>query len=70
MTSANSRVSSDVRDRLKRQAAAHSRTMGEHLEALLDDEARNERFRELRVRMAASPPNESYLQGATRWQRD
>ena len=70
MTSTTIKVSSDLRDRLKQSASAHGRTLGEHLEALLEQEARSERFSRLRQQMAQAPPDERYDLEAERWQDD
>jgi hypothetical protein len=50
------KVSSDVRDRLKAQAAAAHRTLGEHLAHLADLGERAERFERLRGAIDATPP--------------
>jgi predicted transcriptional regulator len=70
MTATTIKVSSELRDRLKQSAAAHGRTLGEHLEALLAEEARRERFVRLREQMAASPPDERYAADLAEWQGD
>ena len=70
MTSTTIKVSSDLRDRLKEAAAAHGRTLGEHLEVLLEHEARAERFARLRQQLAQTPPDERYLAEAAEWQDD
>lgn len=49
------KVTPELRDRLKAQAARHSRTLGEHLAALAEIEERAARFRRLRQQIAATP---------------
>lgn len=49
------KVSTQVRDRLKRQAHASSRTLGEHLEHLADLSDRQDRFAELKAAIEATP---------------
>ena len=67
MTATTIKVSSGLRDRLKAQAHAHGRTLGEHLEALVEDEARRDRFAQVRRSMAQSPPDEEYHDEARDW---
>jgi|GEM_PF-788710 len=50
------KVSTDLRDRLKAQAAVHGLTIGEHLAALADAADREDRFTRLRRQIAATPP--------------
>lgn len=52
------KVSNELRDRLKVQAAAHGRTLGEHLAVLADQWDREARFARLRAQIAATPPEE------------
>lgn len=70
MTATTIKVSTELRDRLKAQAAEHRRTLGEHLEVLLEEEARRERFQQLRAAMAGSPPDIHYINEARDWQSD
>ncbi len=70
MTATTIKVSSDLRDRLKARAEAHGRTIGEHLEVLLAEEARAERFTELRRAMARTPPDAAYARELADWQGD
>lgn len=70
MTITTIKVSSDLRDRLKAQAAARHRTLGEHLEALAREETRRERFAAVRDAMRATPPDEEYLRDSREWQSD
>lgn len=70
MTATTIKVSSELRDRLKAQASQHARTIGEHLEPLLAEKARRERFRDLRARMAAAPPDREYVDDSEEWQSD
>lgn len=62
------KVSSELRDQLRSQAHAHGRTLGEHLQALADDEARSQRFRELREAMMQRPSDADYHADVTDWQ--
>lgn len=50
------KVSDDLRDRLKAQAGAAHRTLGEHLEHLADLDDRRQRFAALRSAIDATPP--------------
>lgn len=70
MTVTTIKVSSDLRDRLKESASAHGRTLGEHLEALLREEERRERFARLREQLASNPPDERYAADLEEWQDD
>lgn len=70
MTLTTIKVDSDVRDRLKEQARAHGRTLGEHLEALVEAESRRERLRAVRDAMAARPPDQEYFSEAEAWTGD
>ncbi len=54
MTVTTIKLESDVRDRLKAQAAAAHRTLGEHLGHLADDADRASRFATLRESIAAT----------------
>jgi len=67
MTLTTIKVDSAVRDRLKEQARARGRTLGEHLEALVEAESRRERLRAVRDAMAARPPDQEYLSEAEAW---
>lgn len=49
------KVPNELRDRLKLQASAHGRTIGEHLAVLADRAEREERFARLRRQLAATP---------------
>lgn len=70
MTATTIKVPSGLRDRLKVDAAQYGRTMAEHLEALLDEEARRRRLAMLREQMAANPPDDDYHREAGAWQSD
>ena len=59
-----------VRDRLKEQARAHGRTLGEHLEALVEAEARRDRLRAMAAAMTATPPDQEYRADAEAWASD
>lgn len=63
------KVSTELRDRLKSQAAARGRTIGEHLAALADQLEREERFARLRRQIAATAPDAraSYLAEVAAW---
>lgn len=56
MTLTTIKVESEVRDRLKAQAEGHGRTLGEHLDALAEREAREQRFAGLRADIHATDP--------------
>lgn len=70
MTATTIKVSTELRDRLKAQAAAHHRTLGEHLEALSQEESRRDRFRAVRAAMAQTPPDDEYAREVREWQSD
>ena len=65
------KVANDVRDRLKAQAAAAHRTLGEHLAYLADVEERSARLAAMREAIAATLPEamESYRAELDAWQR-
>lgn len=56
MTATTIKVDHVVRDRLKAQAAAAHRTLGEHLARLADAADRETRFDALRTAVASTPP--------------
>jgi len=64
------KVSVDVRDRLKGQAAAAGRTLGDHLRHLADLGERSERFEALRTAIAATGPEDlkSYQDETKAWE--
>ena len=64
------KVSNDVRDRLKVQAARAHRTLGEHLAHLADLGDREFRFEALRRAIADTPPElmESYATEVAAWE--
>lgn len=70
MTLTTIKVPSDLRDRLKVEAARHGRTLSGELEALLDDAARRHRFAQLADDMKASPPDAAYADEMREWQGD
>ncbi len=70
MTATTIKVPASLRDRVRAEAAAHGRTMAEHIEVLLDEEARHQRLADLREQMALNPPDEDYLRDAAAWQSD
>lgn len=55
MSSTTIKVSTEVRDRLKLQAAAAHRTLGDHLAYLADMNDRRSRFAALREAIDATP---------------
>jgi len=63
------KVSTELRDRLKAQATAHGRTIGDHLAVLADAADREDRLARLRRQMAATPADlrESYLDELGSW---
>lgn len=60
----------ETRDRLREQARRAHTTLGEHLTRLADAADREERFRELRRAMAATPPKlrQSHEEESQRWE--
>lgn len=70
MTSTTIKVSAELRDALKMQAGAHGRTLGQHLQYLLDQEARLDRFRSLEESMERHPADSSYTTALREWQSD
>lgn len=64
------KVSSEVRDRLKAQASAAHRTLGEHLRHLADLGDRASRFESLRAAIAETSPEDlaSYRDEAAVWE--
>ena len=65
------KVSTDVRDRLKAQAAVAHRTLGQHLAHLADLGDRQHRFDALRMAIAATPAEDmtSYRAEVAAWER-
>ncbi len=65
------KVADDLRDRLKAQAAAAHRTLGQHLAHLADLGDRAERFTALRAAIDATAPEEmaSYRAEVAAWDR-
>lgn len=65
------KVSNEVRDRLKAQAAVAHRTLGAHLEHLAGLGEREVRMQRLRDAIAATTPAalESYREEAREWDR-
>lgn len=63
------KVSMDLRDRLKAQAAGHGRTIGEHLAVLADEADRETRFARLRRQIAETPAESmaEYRASAAAW---
>ena len=70
MTATTMKLPSELRDRLKGAAAAHRRTMAEHVAALLDEEDRRARYASVREAMAQQPPDEAYRREAEDWQSE
>ncbi|MGN6250789.1 MAG: hypothetical protein ACTHNS_03125 [Marmoricola sp.] len=69
MTSTTIKVTAEVRDRLKVQAAREHRTLGEHLGHLADLADREQRFDALRNAMATTSAEEmsSYAEEVAAW---
>lgn len=65
------KVSTEVRDRLKRQAHAARRTLGEHLEHLAELNDRQGRFAALKSRIDATPADamSAYRAETEAWER-
>ncbi len=65
------KVSNEVRDRLKGQAALAHRTLGQHLEYLADLGERQARMASLRAAIQATSPADldSYRQETSAWDR-
>src|ERR1700712_5063132 len=63
------KVSNELRDRLKAQAAASGLTIGEHIGVLADEADRRARFARLRAQIAATPAElrASYLDEVRAW---
>jgi hypothetical protein len=63
------KVPTELRDRLKAQATEHGRTLGEHLECLVEAADREARFALLRRQIAETPVESraSYLEEASAW---
>ena len=70
MTVTTIKVDLGLRDELKAQARVRGRTLGEHLQALADDEARRQRFEAVRRAMASSPIDAAYVIEAHDWSGD
>ncbi len=71
MTMTTIKLSSDVRDRLKLQASAAHRTLGEHLAHLAELGDRAERFDALEAAIVATPADamQSYRAEVAQWDR-
>ena len=68
MTHTTIKVTRDLRDRLKRQASAEHRTLGEHLEHLASLAERQQRFTQLRKEIDATiPEHRASYQEETDW---
>ena len=69
MTTTTIKVSSTVRDRLKLQAAADDRTLGEQIEYLVELGDRQNRLAAMREAMSQTPPEAkaSYQQETSEW---
>ncbi|WP_432558839.1 hypothetical protein [Granulicoccus sp. GXG6511] len=65
------KVSAELRDRLKEQAARDGRTLGAHLAHLADAEDRRWRLRRLKAAIAQSTPDdaESHRAESADWER-
>lgn len=71
MTTTTIKVPRELRDRLKEQAQAEHRTLGEHLAHLVANAEREGRFEHLRQAMArtSSADMESYREETAWWDR-
>jgi len=71
MTVTTIKVSTELRDRLKEQAHAERRTLGEQLEYLLSREEKDRDFEALRIAIAQTSPEDmaSYREEAAWWDR-
>lgn len=71
MTTTTIKVSAEVRDRLKHQASAAHRTLGEHLAHLAELGERQARFASVREAMEATSPEAlaSYRDETHAWER-
>jgi hypothetical protein len=69
MTLTTIKVTTEVRDLLKEQAAAEHRTLGEQIEYLVERGERARRFERLRQEIAATPPElmASYREETAWW---
>lgn len=67
MTVTTIKVPVELRDELKRQAAAHDRTLAQHLSALARSQARADRLGQARQAVVDNPPDEAYLREAGEW---
>lgn len=61
------KVSTELRDRLRREADRDGLTLGGLLEDLLAERARARRFDDLRASLAASPPDADYAAELREW---
>jgi predicted transcriptional regulator len=71
MTTTTIKVSDEVRDQLKRQAAAAHRTLGAHLQHLAEIGEREARMQSLReaIKATPTPALESYREETREWDR-
>lgn len=69
MTTTTIKVSATVRDRLKKQAAANDRTLGEQIEYLVEIGDRQKRLTAMRDAMNRTSPTaiESYRRETSEW---
>ena len=70
MTLTTIKVTGELRDQLKRQAARHQRTLGEHLSVLVAEEERRRRFVDLADAMRAHPVDDRYEADLRAWSSD
>lgn len=70
MTHTTIKVTRDLRDKLKRQAAAEHRTLGDHLTYLASLVDRQQRFNRLRAEIDATPWDDiiSYREETDWWE--
>ncbi|HLS15764.1 MAG TPA: hypothetical protein VK095_14745 [Beutenbergiaceae bacterium] len=70
MPSTTIKVDAVLRDRLRRAASQHGRTLGEQIAAMLTEQERQDRFARLAEQMNARPPDEDYHREVAEWQSD
>lgn len=71
MTATTIKVSRELRDKLKEQAQAEHRTLGEHLAHLAANADQERRFEQLREAIARTSPEDmaSYREETAWWER-
>lgn len=63
-------IPQELHERLRLAAMSNGRSLEQHIERLLDDEARRQRFDAVRRAMATTPPDADYFESAADWQAD